>query len=296
MKVDGYVPQPKEDLSSLIDQVSPAYFDTLEMPILEGRGIDPRDVPGSLQAVVVNRTFAAHFFPNGGAVGHRIVVEDPSLTGKWEIVGVVADAKYNSPRETPQRMIYLPVLQLTGENAFARWLQVKTAGDPARAAGAVRAAIAEVDPNLPILNIRTIGEQVDMFTVNEQLISELSVIFSALTVLLCGIGLYGVMSYSVVRRTHDIGIRIALGAPHGKVLWMVLGESLALLAIGLAFGLPAALAAGRLVQTHLFGLNAFDPATMIFAVLMIAAVTLAAAWLPARKAATVDPLIALRCD
>jgi predicted permease len=296
MKVDGYVPQPKEDLSSLITQVSSGYFATVDMPVLEGRAIDSRDVPGSLQAVVVNRTFATHFFPHGGAVGHRIVVEDPSLTGKWEIVGVVADARYNSPRETPQRMIYLPVLQLTGDNAYARWLQIKTAGDPARAAGAVRAAIAEVDPNLPILNIRTIGEQVDLFTVNEQLISELSVIFSALTVILAAIGLYGVMSYSVLRRTHEIGIRIALGASNGTVLWMVLRESLALLGIGLAVGLPAALAAARLVQSQLFGLSAFDPVTMIFAVTVIAAVTLVAAWLPARKAAAVDPLVALRCE
>ena len=296
MKVRGYVPQPREDVSSLITQVSSGYFDTVDMPVIEGRAIDSRDVPGSLQAVVVNRTFAAHFFPHGGAVGHRMVVEDPGLTGEWEIVGVVADAKYNSPRETPQRMIYLPVLQLTGDNAYARWLQIKTTGDPARAAGAVRAAIAQVDPNLPILNIRTIGEQVDMFTVNEQLISELSIIFSALTVLLAAIGLYGVMSYSVLRRTHEIGIRIALGAPNATVLWMVLRESLALLMIGLVVGIPAALAAARLVQSQLFGLSAFDPVTIISAVTMIAVVTLVAAWLPARKAAGVDPLVALRCE
>jgi ABC-type lipoprotein release transport system permease subunit len=225
-----------------------------------------------------------------------MVVEDPSVDGEREIVGVVGDAKYNSPRETPQRMIYLPVLQLTGVNAYARWLQVKTTGDPARASGAVRAALAEVDPNLPILNIRTIGDQVDLFTVNEQLISELSAIFSALTVVLAGIGLYGVMSYGVVRRTNEIGIRIALGAQSGSVMWMVLRESLVLLGIGLAFGLPAALAAARLVQAQLYGLRAFDPATMGSAMLIIVAVTMAAAWLPARRATRVDPLVALRCE
>ena len=135
-----------------------------------------------------------------------------------------------------------------------------------------------------------------MFTVNEQLISELSIIFSALTVLLAAIGLYGVMSYSVLRRTHEIGIRIALGAPNATVLWMVLRESLALLMIGLVVGIPAALAAARLVQSQLFGLSAFDPVTIISAVTMIAVVTLVAAWLPARKAAGVDPLVALRCE
>jgi ABC-type antimicrobial peptide transport system permease subunit len=211
-------------------------------------------------------------------------------------VGVAADAKYNTPRETPQRMIYLSVLQLTGGNAYARWLQVKTTGDPAQATGVVRAALAELEPNLPIWNMRTVSEQIDTFTENEQLISDLSSLFSALTVVLAGIGLYGVMSYSVVRRTNEIGIRIALGARRGNVQWMVLQESLLLLAIGLAIGIPAAIAAGRLVQSQLFEISGSDPIALGCAVLIIAAVTLLAAWLSARRATKVDPMVALRCD
>jgi predicted permease len=283
-------------LNTLIEQVTPRYFETLDIPVIEGRTLDGRDVSGALKTVVVNRTFAMHFFPHGGAVGHRMVVEEPSLDGDVEIVGVVGDAKYNSPREEPQRMIYLPALQLTGTNAYARWLQLKTTGDPAQTASAVRAAIAEVDPRLPILNIRTVGNQVDLFTANEQLISELSTIFSILTVVLAGIGLYGVMSYSVVRRTNEIGVRIALGAQSGNVLWMVLRESLVLLGIGLALGLPLSLFGLRLVQSQLYQLSASDPVTLTGSVLIIAAVTLLAAWLPARRATKVDPMVALRCN
>jgi ABC-type antimicrobial peptide transport system permease subunit len=162
--------------------------------------------------------------------------------------------------------------------------------------GEVRAALAEVDPNLPVLRIQTVGDLTDRFVANETLISRLSGIFSALAVLLAGIGLYGVMSYSVVRRTNEIGIRIALGAQSGKVLWMVLRESLVLLGVGLALGLPLSLGGLRLVQSQLYELSASDPITLASSVLIIAAVTLFAAWLPARRATRVDPMVALRCD
>jgi predicted permease len=294
--IHGYVAQPKEDMLVLIDQVTAGYFDTLGIHMIAGRAIGAQDVSSALHAVVVNQTFAARFFPHGDAIGHRITFDDPSAPGEWQIVGIAADAKYNTPRETPQRMIYLSVLQLTGGNAYARWLQVKTTGEPAQAAEMVRAALAELDPNLPIWNMRTVSEQIDTFTENEQLISDLSSLFSALTVVLAGIGLYGVMSYSVVRRTNEIGIRIALGARYGNVQWMILRESLLLLAIGLCVGIPAAIAAGRLVQSQLYEISGSDPIAMGCAVLIIAAVTMLAAWLPARRATRVDPMVALRCD
>jgi predicted permease len=294
--IHGYVAQPKEDMLVLIDQVTAGYFDTLGIRMIAGRAIGDQDASGALHAIVVNQTFAMRFFPHGDAIGHRITFDDPSLPGDWEIVGVAADAKYNTPRETPQRMIYLSALQLTGGNAYARWLQVKTTGDPSQATGMVRAALAELEPNLPIWNMRTVGEQIDTFTENEQMISDLSSLFSALTLLLAGIGLYGVMSYSVVRRTNEIGIRIALGARRGNVQWMVLRESLVLLAIGLAVGIPAAIGAGRLVQSQLYEMSGSDPIALGCAVLIIAAVTLLAAWLPARRATKVDPMVALRCE
>jgi len=294
--IHGYVAQPKEDMLVLIDQVTAGYFDTLGIRMIAGRAIGAQDVSGAPHSIVVNQTFAARFFPHGDAIGHRITFDDPSLPGEWEIVGVAADAKYNTPRETPQRMTYLSVLQLTGGNAYARWLQVKTTGDPAQATGMVRAALAELEPNLPIWNMRTVSEQIDTFTENEQLISDLSSLFSALTVVLAGIGLYGVMSYSVVRRTNEIGIRIALGARSGSVQWMVLRESLVLLGVGLAVGVPAAVGAGRLVQSQLYEISGSDPIALACAVLIIASVTLLAGWLPARRATRVDPMVALRCE
>ena len=175
-------------------------------------------------------------------------------------------------------------------------MQLSTVGDPAKVAGEVRSAMAEIDPNLPILEVRTIAEQVDQSMDQEQLISQLSSFFSLLALSLACIGLYGVMTYSVLRRTNEIGIRLALGAPTGRVLWMVLGESLLLLAVGVVLGIPLTLAATRLIQAQLFGLHASDPITLIAAVTIIGAVTMLAGYLPARRAAKVDPMIALRYE
>jgi predicted permease len=266
------------------------------IPLLRGRVIGQQDTATSTKSVVVNQTLANYFFPQGDAIGHQFTIADPSVPGLWQIVGVVRDAKYGNPRETPQRMIYLPLSQMTGDDSFAYWLQVRTAGDPANAAGEVRQAIAGIEPNLPLLDVKTISEHMDLFVENEILISQLSSFFSLLALLLACIGLYGVMTYNVVRRTNEIGIRIALGARNESVLWMVLKECMLLLGIGIALGVPATLAATRLVQTQLFELKASDPVTLAFAVFVIAGVTLFAAYLPARRAAKVDPMVALRSE
>jgi predicted permease len=297
VKVQGYVPAPKEDIDAVLERVTPGYFEATGIHIVQGRAVSSQDTPASVKAVVVNRAFAEHYFPHNDAVGHRFTLEDDTNAGPWEIVGVAANTRYLGPREEPQRQVYFPVQQLAvGENSYAEWLQVRTTGDPAKMTGAVRAALAEIDPNLPVLRIQTISDLTDRFVSNEALISRLSGIFSALAVLLAGIGLYGVMSYSVVQRTNEIGIRIALGAQNGNVLWMVLRESLMLLGVGLALGLPLSLGGLRLLQSQLFELSASDPLTVAGSVLIIAVVTLLAAWLPARKATKVDPMEALRCD
>jgi predicted permease len=297
MKIQGYVLGPKEDTSAILERVTPGYFEATGIRIVQGRAVGREDTPAGVKAVVVNRAFTEHYFPHNDAVGHQITLDDDTNAGPWEIVGVAANTRYSGPREEPQRQVYFPVQQLAiGENSYAEWLQVSTTGDPAKMTGAVRAALAELGPNLPVLRIQSIGDLTDRFVSNDALISRLSGIFSALAVLLAGIGLYGVMSYSVVRRTNEIGIRIALGAQSGKVLWMVLRESLVLLGIGLALGLPLSLGGLRLLQSQLFELSASDPVTLAGSVLIIAAVTLLASWLPARRATKVDPMVALRCD
>jgi predicted permease len=293
---EGRTASPNENLSTLLNRVGPRYFETIGMPVLRGRAIDADDTATARKVVVVNQALADHFFPQGDAIGHRFKVADPSVKGEWEIVGIVRDAKYNGPREEQQRMVYLPVMQLTEDDNYAYWLQVQTMQDPALMAGAVRAALAQIDPNLPVLDIKTVGEQVDLRMDNERFISQLSSFFSLLALLLACIGLYGVMNYDVARRTNEIGVRMALGAQTNGVLWLVLKESMVLLTIGIAAGIPAAIAATRLLQSQLFGLSTHDPATFAMAVFGVAVVTLLAAYFPALRAAKVDPMVALRYE
>jgi predicted permease len=285
-----------EDVSTLLNRVSPGYFETLGIPLLRGRTIGPQDTATSTKAVVVNQTLADKYFPNGDAIGHSFTVADPSVKGTWQIVGVVRDATYNHAGEEHDAMAYLAVMQLTEDDQYAFFLQVQTAGDPSAVAGEVRAALAEIDPNLPILDVLPISEFLDSLIDQQRLVSQLSGFFSVLALSLCAIGLYGVMTYSVVRRTNEIGVRIALGAGTGEVLWLVLRQSLVLLGIGVALGVPATLGASRAIQAGLFGLSPWDPSTLIGAVMVIAAVTLIAAYFPARRAARIDPIVALRYE
>jgi len=297
LQVQGHVRGPKEDTSAILERVTAGYFETTGIRIVQGRAVGSEDAPKGVKSIVVNRVFAERYFPHNDAVGHQVTIDDDTNAGPWQIVGVAANTRYSGPREQPQPQVYFPVQQLAiGENTYAEWLQVRTSGDPAKMTGEVRSALAEVDRNLPVLRIQTVGDLTGRFVANETLISRLSGIFSAVAVLLAGIGLYGVMSYSVVRRRNEIGIRIALGAQSGKVLWMVLRESLVLLGVGLALGLPLSLGGLRLVQSQLYELSASDPFTLASSVPIIAAVTLFAAWLPARRATKVDPMVALRCD
>jgi predicted permease len=292
----GRPTKENEDVSTLLNRVSPGYFETLGIPLIRGRTIGAEDTATSTKAVVVNQTLADKYFPHGDAIGHSFTVADPSVKGTWQIVGVVRDATYNHAGEKHDPMAYLAVMQLTEDDQYAFFLQVQTAGDPNAAAGEVRAALAEIDPNLPILDVQSIGELLDSLIDQQRLVSQLSGFFSVLAVSLCAIGLYGVMTYSVVRRTNEIGVRIALGAPGSGVLWLVLRESLILLGIGVALGVPAALAASHAIKAGLFGLSPSDPSTLIAAVGVISVVTLIAAYFPARRATRIDPIVALRYE
>ena len=294
--IDGRPSALDEDVSTLLNRVSPGFFETMGIPLLRGRTINAEDTASSVKAVVVNQTLAERYFPKGDAIGHSFRVADPAVTGTWQIVGIVRDAKYNSPAEKPKPFAYLAVAQLTGDDRYAYCLQIRTAGDPAKITGEVRAALAAIDANLPLLEIRTIAEDVNHLTDEQQFISQLSGFFSLLALSLACVGLYGVMTYNVARRTNEIGVRMALGAPEGGILWMVLKESLLLLVIGVALGVPAALAASHVIRAGLFGVSPSDPFTLGIAVLVLAAVILGAAYLPARRATKIDPMVALRYE
>ena len=313
----GYTYAPKEDKVSVLNRVSGQYFETAGIRIVAGRAITRQDTINSQKVAVINQTLANRFFPKGDALGHSLTIEIDTVKGPWQIVGIARDTHSGDPRDSdPVRMTYIPLAQIEpfapvgpaasssaapvapeeNQDRFAGTILLRTSGDPAKTTAALRAAVAAVDPNLPLLQIETIHEQVSEMMTHDELISSLTGLFSLLALLLAAIGLYGVMSYNVVRRTNEIGIRIALGAQSASVLWMVLRESLLLLAIGLGLGLPLTFASTKYIKDQLFGLSALDPMTFAFALIVVSAMTLLAAWLPARRATKVDPMVALRCD
>ena len=302
ISLSGYTPGPKEDMGSVLNRVSGQYFETAGIAIVAGRPITPADTANTMKVAVINETIARKFFLHGDALGHTVKIGIDTVEGPWQIVGIARDTKSGNPRDDAYRMVYLPVAQILGkhgegiQDSFANTILLRTAGDPTSTITELRSAIAGIDPNLPILHVRTMHDQLETFTSQETLVSRLTAIFALLAVLLAAIGLYGVMSFNVVRRSNEIGIRIALGASGSGVQWMVLRESLALLAAGLVLGIPIALAGARLIRAQLYQMSPFDPVIFIGATAGIAAVTVLAAWLPARRAAAVDPMTALRCE
>jgi predicted permease len=317
----GYTPAPKENTNSNLNRVSGQYFETAGIAIVAGRAINEGDTLNRQKVAVINQTVAKHFFPKGDAAGRTLTIGIDDVKGPWQIVGIARDTKSGNPRDTDaERMTYLPLAQIEpfnpvdtsapastagaanpappeeNQDRFASLILLRTTGDPAHTIADLRIAVASVDPNLPLLKVTTIQEQVDDFIAHDQLVTTLTGLFSLLALLLAVIGLYGVMSYNVVRRTNEIGIRIALGAQSASVLWMVLRESLLLLAVGLGLGLPLTIASTKYIKDQLFGLSALDPMTFTVALIVVSAMTLFAAWLPARRATKVDPMVALRCD
>jgi predicted permease len=294
--LDGRPTPPTEDISTFLNRVSTGYFETLGIPLLRGRTIQSTDKADGVKSAVVNKTFADRYFPSGDAIGHTFTIADSAAPGVWHIVGIVRDSKHRSPAEKPQPFAFLAVTQLTGDDQYAYWLQIRSVGDPARITGEVRAALTGIDPNLPILKTQTIDEQLDLLIDEQRFVSKLAGFFAVLALTLACIGLYGVMTYSVVRRTSELGVRMALGAPRAGLLWMVLKESLVLLAIGVALGIPLSIAASRTIKAGLFGVNPADPLTLITAVLIMSAALLAGSYIPARRATKINPVVALRYE
>jgi predicted permease len=312
--VPGYTPAPKESTNSKLNRVSGKYFETAGIAIVAGRAINDGDTLNRQKVAVINQTIAKHFFPKNDAIGRSFKIDIDDVKGPWQIVGIARDTKAGDPRNTdPMRMTYIPLAQIEpfnpidphapagtapeeNEDRGVNLILLRTTGDPANTIADLRAVVTSIDPNLPLTKITTIRDQVDDFISHDQLVSTLTTLFAVLALLLAAIGLYGVMNYNVVRRTNEIGIRIALGAQRPAVLWMILSESFLLLAIGVALGLPLTLGITRYIKDQLFGLSALDPLTFGVALVVVSSMTLFAAWLPARKASRVDPMVALRCE
>ena len=288
--VQGYTPQPTEDREIQTLSVTPGYFFTIGLPLVTGRDFSPSDVsskPGeSPKVAIINETMARHYFGEN-PIGGRFGWGDQQVSYDFEVVGVVKDANYGRLRDKTASLIYFPV---QGESL----LVVRAASDPATLLATIRREIQAVDNRLEISTIRTVPQLLDQAVSQERLLAKLSSFFGLLALLLASIGLYGVLSYDVTRRTHEIGIRMALGARRLDVLTMVLRETLWLVSIGLAIGLAASLATTRLIASFLFGLNEKDPFTLATAAILLLSVALFAGCLPARRATRVDPMIALR--
>jgi predicted permease len=264
----------------------------MEMRLQAGREFSAHDSFEAPRVAIINEAAVRKFFANEPALGRRFG-SNPENNGEFEIVGVVSDAKYDSVREAAPPTLYVPYVQSQpGGMAF----EIRTAADPAGSLGAIREAVRRIDPNLPMMNVTTQVELIETRFAQERLLARAYSVFGGLALLIASIGLFGLMSYSVTRRTNEIGVRMALGAERRDVVRMIMSESQRLVAIGLALGLGTAIAAGRLVASLLFGLQPTDVATIVLAAAILGAVSAVAGYLPARRAARVDPMAALRAE
>jgi predicted permease len=315
--VPGYTPQPGEKMSVFRLPVSANFFETMEMPILQGRGLTKQDIEPLISAMramqsgegkptknfaaprlvaVINQAMARKYFPNIDPIGRRFSFNSACKDSDIEIVAVVRDAKYGGLKREISPIVYFPYISHYFGAPPGLSFAVRTDGDPTSMTAAIRKAAQEVEPRLPLNGIKTQEAQIADLVRQERLFASLSSFFGLLALVLVAIGLYGVMSYTVARRTHEIGVRMALGAQATDVLRLVMRETLWLALAGVAIGVPAALAATRWIEGQLFNVKPHDPLTIAMVTLLLTAILALAGYLPARKAARVDPLVALRCE
>ena len=296
--IEGKPPDYREVAPSW-DRVGPHYFETIGTRLLRGRLIDERDTPASQRVAVINETFARTFFPSEEPIGQHFGMGDVGHSGDFEIVGMVEDAKYQDTRGPAYATFFLPLLQTPPGGSLAGWvgaIELYVAGKPGSLEPSVRKTLAGIDPNLTILRMQSFVEQVSETFNQDRLIARLTELFGLLALVLACIGLYGVTSYAVARRTNEIGIRMALGADRGSVLGLVLRGALVQVLAGLAIGIPAALAGGHMLAHELYGVKSCDPTILGAAALVLAACAILAASVPARRAMTVDPMVAMRYE
>ena len=302
------MPGPEADIGSSWDRVSPHFFETVGQPVIRGRGITGQDTATTRMIAVVNQAFVRKFFPNEDPIGRRFGNFDQKYASSYEIVGVVADAKYNNPRDPFRPMYFRPLTQWnqaiqetnarTAEtrSVFIDSITIRFAGDAAGLESLARHTLANIDPNLTVIDMKSLDNQVAANFNQERLLARLTTLFGALALLLASVGLYGITAYSVARRTSEIGLRMALGADRANVLAMVLRNASFQVGLGLAIGIPIALLGGRLLASQLYGVRAYDPVTLAGAVSVLAAFAAVAGFIPARRAASIEPMSALRSE
>jgi len=296
MSVEGHQNKDGEDIQAYMNGVSTEYWKTMGVSMVAGRDFTEHDTGHdfSVGVAIVNRKFATHYFGDKNPIGRRIGFGDKPKDLRIEIVGVSEDTLYEGPREGVRRQVFLPFMQLEYPASVAFY--VRTAMDPKSMYAVLRQKVQAADPAMPIYAMKTLGGQLDETLSTERLIATLSAAFGVLATVLAAIGLYGVMAFVVARRTREIGLRMALGAPQSQVVWMVLRETMWLVGLGLAIGLPTALLLSKYVSTQLFGVKPADLETAVAALVTLSVVAAGAGFLPARRASEIDPIKALRYE
>ena len=287
--ITGYTSQPGEQVVIQENRVGRNYFQTLGMTIVDGRGLEARDIGSDVRIAVVNEAMVRRYFKGRTPIGERFGFDKPAV----EIVGVVHDARVNTVREEPVPMVYYP---LDSNPSYVGSLLIRASGDPTQVGAQARRALNEIEPRLPVDRVTTLATLAAGTLRQERLIARLTIVVGVLALALASLGLYGLMAYAVKQRTAELGVRFALGAPRARVLWMVYRESLLLMAAGLLAGVPVILAAARVLDALLFGVSGADPLTIALATVTLLAIGGLASYLPAYRASRVDPLVALRQD
>ena len=293
VRIEGYHSKEGEDMNPDVNQVGPDFIKTMGIQIVEGRDFTLADRLGAPKVAVINETMARKYFGGQSPLGRHIGFGSRRPVN-IRIVGVVKDGKVRNLRDSPPRTVYVPYFQ--EENPSSTNFYVRTSVDPMNVASAIRREITTMDANLPIAGLRTMERQLDELLFIERLVALLSSFFGLLATLLAAVGLYGVMAFTVARRTREIGIRMALGAARRRVMAMVMAEVALLAGIGVLIGLPGSLALGKYVRTQLFGIEPNDPATIAIATATLVLIALFAGYLPARRATRIDPAVALRYE
>jgi predicted permease len=307
VRIAGRTPaaDPDDDNANY-DFVSAHYFETIGTRLLRGRTIDEDDTPDAHHVTIINQALARKCFPNADPLGQHLGFVD-GHAGDYEIVGIVEDTKYNNPTRPAVPMFFMPLLQTVkyehaDDQRYQTWgnyidsIQLLAAGRPESLQASVRQALAEVDPNLTVIRMTNLDEQVGIVLNTQRLVARLTTLYGVLALILASVGLYGVAAYTVARRTREIGLRMALGADRTSVVAMVLRGAIAPVGLGLIIAFPVLLIGGRAVASQLYGVEGYDPRILFAAVAVLALSAIVAAVVPARRAMKVDPMVALRYE
>ena len=308
VRVEGRpAPGPDEHNESSWDRVSPKFFETVGQPVIRGRGLTDADTATSQMVAVVNQSFVKKFFPKEDPIGRHFGVFDMKYAGAFEIVGIVADAKYSDPKGKIRPMYFRPLTQqlkvtdpdhvmAEGRSLYINSVTLNFRTPPQNLDATVRHTLSDIDPNLTVIDLRSLDDQVAEHLNQERLVARLTMLFGLLALVLASVGLYGITSYTVARRTSEIGLRMALGADRGNVLRLVLRGALAQVALGLAIGIPITLLGAHYMADQLFQVRSYDPVSIAIAVAVLALAAGLAGFIPARRAASIEPMEALRIE